>query len=122
MGVGTGDLDRRDAFAVLKDGRVCTADGTISKCGEEDGPAAKSREHKELLQAQTIRDLRAEVRVLTRSLTSTSTELTDLKTQMAFLTNLPAELAELKAQMVQVSALLGVPPVQHIATGFMTTP
>jgi hypothetical protein len=43
VGVGASDLERKDAFAVLKDGRVCTADGTIGKCGEEDGPAAKSR-------------------------------------------------------------------------------
>ena len=29
VGVGESDLERRDAFAVLKDGRVCTADGTV---------------------------------------------------------------------------------------------
>ena len=122
VGVGTSDLDRKDAFAVLKDGRVCTADGTVSKCGEEDGPAAKSRERKELVQADTIRELRAEVKALARSLTSSAAELTDLKAQMTFLTSVPAELAELKAQMAQLSAVLSVPPAQHIAKGFITTP
>ena len=68
VGVGSSTLERRDAFAVLKDGRVCTADGTVGKCGEEDGPAAKSRERKELLQADAIRTLKTEVKTLTRSL------------------------------------------------------
>ena len=116
VGVGTSELDRKDAFAVLKDGRVCTADGTIGKCGDEDGPAAKSRERRELVQAETIRDLRAEVKALTRQGAKAAEELAELKAQMAALTNLPAELAELKAQMAQMAAVLAVAPAQRSAS------
>ena len=116
VGVGTSELDRKDAFAVLKDGRVCTADGTIGKCGEEDGPAAKSRERRELVQAETIRDLRAEVKALTRQGAKAAEELAELRAQMAALTNLPAELAELKAQVAQMAAVLAVTPAQRSAS------
>ena len=107
---------RIDAFAVLKDGRVCTAEGTIGQCGEEDGPAAKSRERRELVQAETIRDLRAEVKALTRQGAKAAEELAELKAQMAALTNLPAELAELKAQVAQMAAVLAVAPAQRSAS------
>ena len=47
VGVGTGEADRKDALTVYKDGRVCTADGKVSKCGEEDGLEAQARRERE---------------------------------------------------------------------------
>ena len=47
VGVGTGVDDRKDALTVFKDGRVCTADGMVSRCGEEDGMEALHRRERE---------------------------------------------------------------------------
>ena len=107
VGIGTSEYERRDAFTVFKDGRVCTADGTVSRCGDEDGPAAASRHRREEVQADVIEELKTQVTTLRDQLTSVS-----------------GELADLKAQMVQVTAMLGVAPPANdrVATEFMTTP
>jgi hypothetical protein len=68
------------------------------------------------VQAETLRDLQAEVKALTRQGLKAAADLGDLKSQMAPLTNLPAELAELKAQMAQMAAVLAVTPVQRISS------
>lgn len=93
VGIGVSELERKDAFAVFKDGRVCTADGTVSMCGEEDGPAMETRHRKEEVQDGMIQDLKTQVSTLQEQLTSVTTELANLKTQM-----------------VQVAAMLGVTP------------
>ena len=64
VGIGKSEDDRQDAFTVYKDGRVCTADGTVSKCGDEDEVAAAARRKKEESQRQAIEELQAEVKAL----------------------------------------------------------
>ena len=85
VGVGTGEIDRKDAFTVFKDGRVCTADGTVSRCSDTN---------------EVNEAVRAEEAAKDAILEELRTEVGDLK----------AEMTQMKATMSQMAAALGIPP------------
>lgn len=86
MGVGTSTADRKDALTVFKDGRVCTADGMVSRCGDEDGVAAEAVRAKEAATDGIVEELRTEMAAL------------------------QAEVTQMKATMTQMAAMIGAPP------------
>ena len=49
VGIGSSEVDRKDALTVFKDGRVCTAEGMVSRCGEEQFEAETRREREAAL-------------------------------------------------------------------------
>ena len=85
VGVGTSEADRKDALTVFKDGRVCTADGTVSRCGDTNEGREDLRA-KEAAKDAVVEELRTEV------------------------VNLKAELTQMKATMSQLATALGVMP------------
>ena len=60
VGVGTSADDRKDALTVFKDGRVCTAQGMVSRCGEEQF-AAEARRAREAALPGEVDELKGKV-------------------------------------------------------------
>ena len=83
VGVGTSEADRKDALTVFKDGRVCTADGMVSRCGDTN-EGREALRAKEAAKDAVVEELRTEVEAL------------------------KAELAQMKATMGQLATALGV--------------
>ena len=100
VGIGNSESDRKDALTVFKDGRVCTADGMVSRCGDEDHVAADGRRAKEEALTSIVDELQAKVQALEAQVTTLRADRDTLR----------ADRDEMKAWMNRVAVQLGVEP------------